>query len=65
MVFKKCSINQNCYGTTEPNEAEIVDGMCLSSIKKIKSKISQTPMNVYKDFFTVLSVCNTVVVDKD
>jgi len=68
MELKKCCVNQTIYGDLEPGE-ENIEGICASSVRRIQdqvllkgeSKDSRATIN----FLTALSVCHTVVCDKD
>ena len=71
MEFKKCQVNGVVYGDLSKKEKE-QEGMCLSSLNLIKESINRSTL--FKDkkegyhlaeFFSLLSVCHTVVCDID
>ena len=75
MEFKKCQIGGEVYGNLTPEDEALgiteYEGMISSSVKHVQSEItksfkqnSEEGTKLY-NFFRLLSVCHTVVVDKD
>lgn len=72
MEFKKFAVNGVVYGTLEPNESPI-EGMCQSSANRVMNALRVRWPNSFKqdeayylnEFLQFLSICHTVVCDKD
>ncbi len=72
MEFKKISVDGVVYGTPEASEG-VSDGMCESSVKLIQKSIKKDAGQIghkaqgakLREFFELLAVCHTCVVERD
>lgn len=68
MDLKKCSVNREIYGDLVGDE-EVQEGLCKSSVdtifKQMMGSDSNKQTRSVRNFLTALSVCHTVVCDRD
>lgn len=63
MVFKKCSVDGKVYGETAPGAEVVLDGMDLLARQEITQKMFSQGDKSLREFFTMLAVCHTVMVE--